>query len=99
MVPPMASWVNSGPPAVRSPPSSPQAPSADPDIPLNLTKPKHSPAHQVTESPLAASKLLPSALVMPRAFLHHYVGLPPHVNPTGTLQPIHSLYLLLFTSI
>lgn len=96
MVPPMPSWVNSAsvPVAVRSPSASPQAPPADPDAPLNLTKPKHSPrtehglpAHHMTESPLGplaatAPKLLPPGLVMPRAFLH-YAGLPPHVNPTG----------------
>jgi hypothetical protein len=79
------------PPAVTS--SSPPAPAADPDAPLNLTKPKagsgtniHSlplGLHSLGEQPAAATtpKLLPPSLVMPRAFLPYGAVLPPHLSP------------------
>jgi hypothetical protein len=79
------------PPAASS--SSPPAPPADPDAPLNLTKPKagsgtnvHSlplGLHSLGEQPAAATtpKLLPPSLVMPRAFLPYGAVLPAHLSP------------------
>ncbi|XP_023719482.1 transcription factor SOX-5 [Cryptotermes secundus] len=79
------------PPAASS--SSPPLPPADPDAPLNLTKPKggsgtnlHSlplGLHSLGEQPAAATtpKLLPPSLVMPRAFLPYGAVLPAHLSP------------------
>lgn len=80
-------------PPRQTPSPSPQQLS-DPDIPLNLTKPKcmgsASPSpnniptsmHSLVEQPIAATtpKLLPHNLVMPRAFMP-YAGLPPQFSP------------------
>jgi hypothetical protein len=85
----------SSPPPLQPPASSssPPAAQADPDAPLNLTKPKagsgtniHSlplGLHSLGEQPAAATtpKLLPPSLVMPRAFLPYGAVLPPHLNP------------------
>ncbi|XP_021927831.1 transcription factor SOX-5-like isoform X2 [Zootermopsis nevadensis] len=85
----------SSPPPLQPPvsSSSPPAPQADPDAPLNLTKPKagsgtslHSlplGLHGLGEQPAAATtpKLLPPSLVMPRAFLPYGAVLPPHLSP------------------
>ena len=85
---------NSSPPTHTSPAivptssSSPPSSQADPDAPLNLSKPKTSPhslplgLHGLGEQPVAATtpKLLPPTLMVPRAFLP-YAGLPPHLSP------------------
>lgn len=76
------------PPPNPSPPPPP--PPTDPDAPLNLTKPKSSSSGsagsspqstpmQIPEQPVAATapKLLPPNLMMSRAFLPPYAGLPP----------------------
>ncbi|XP_066999238.1 transcription factor Sox-13 [Anabrus simplex] len=89
----------SPPPTLTPAPASPPPPMADPDAPLNLSKPKAATGssphglplglHGLGEQPVAATtpKLLPPSLVMPRAFLP-YAGLPPHLGPlppTGKL--------------
>lgn len=83
------------PPPQRSP-TPPPPPPADPDTPLNLTKPKSSSSgsagssphsipvsmQSVIEQPVAATapKLFPPNLMMSRAFMP-YAGLPPQFSP------------------
>ncbi|XP_063232242.1 transcription factor SOX-13-like [Bacillus rossius redtenbacheri] len=60
---------------------------ADPDAPLNLSKPKssHQALHHGLEQPVAATtpKLLPPGLMVQRAFLP-YAGLPPPLGPMSS---------------
>lgn len=85
------------PPPQPHPSPPPPLPPTDPDAPLNLSKPKSSSSGSagsspqstpipVPEQPVAATvpKLLPPNLMMSRAFLPPYAGLPPQFPiPTG----------------
>lgn len=103
----MPSWMHlptpdkSPPPPAPSPPPPP-APLADPDTPLNLSKPKGLPLGLQglgEQQPVAATtpKLLPPSLLMPRAFLP-YAGLPPPLGPlppgSGKLLIDQSCYII-----